>query len=55
MSYNRRHRQNGYQTRRNQTDDSDWKRDNQGRQDFRRRETRKHLVDTVGGRGNISP
>ena len=55
VSYNRRHRRNGYQTQRNQTDDSDWKRDNQGRQDFRRSESRKHLVDTVGERGNIGP
>ena len=55
VSYNRRHRRNGYQTQRNQTDYSDWKRDNQGRRDFGRSETRKHLVDTVGERGNISP
>ena len=36
VSYARRHRKNGYQARRDQTDDSDRKRDNQGRRDFRR-------------------
>ena len=36
VSYTRRPRQNGYQPRRDQTDDSDRKRDNQGRQYFRR-------------------
>ena len=36
MSYSRRPRQHRYQPRRDQTDDSDRKRDDQGRQDFRR-------------------
>ena len=36
VSYTRRHRQNCYQPRRDHTDDSGRKRDNQGRRDFRR-------------------
>ena len=36
VSYTRRNRQNGYQPRRDQKDNSDRKRDNQGRRDFRR-------------------
>ena len=35
VGYTRRHRQNWYQSRRDQTDDSDRKRDNQKRKDFR--------------------
>ena len=35
VGYTRRHRQNCYQSRRDQTDDSDRKRDNQKRKDFR--------------------
>ena len=50
MSYTCRHRQNGYQPQRDQTDDSDRKRDNQDKIS-EEVETRKFLVDIVGGRG----
>ena len=51
MSYTRRHKQNGYQPRRDQTDDSDRKRDNQGRPDFRRGGDKKASCGYFGRKG----
>ena len=55
VSYTRRHRQSGYQPRRDQTDDSDKKETIKEDKISEEVKTRKHLVDTVTGRGNISP
>ena len=49
MSYVRRHRQNGYQPQRDQ--DSDRKRDNQGRQDFKRGGDKKASCGYCGRKG----
>ena len=51
MSYTRRHRENGYQLRRNQTDDSDKKRGNQGRRDFIRGGDKKASYGYCGKKG----
>ena len=49
MNYVRRHRQNGYQPQRDQ--DSDRKRDNQGRQDFKRGGDKKASCGYCGRKG----
>ena len=55
MSYTRRHWQNGYQPQKDQTDDSDIKKDNQGRQDFKKGGDKKASCGYCGRKGKLNP